>query len=358
MRHVTLPAILVSSALLFSGCAGGPAAQHPDAGVSATFDMRTAYTPIEWQFGDDNKYGGYTGSRIQHLEDLVYTDRDPRSIQLTEWELPILAKLVPIKRLIETYANRFGIDSVWATMFFTYESQLIPADHNTFSDDYGLGQIKKESEKLALRLGRNTTSTYFTPDLNPEKSIFDPQKNIIMALLLHRYNIEQYGLKNSDQAYAVYVRGMAGLNSDGSLNDLTRDILAGFRARYGDYANIIPLFRLAPAAVDSLADLDTKMLLQTYHAGGPPEKMYAEELEYFLGALERKLDGSARSVLTYEICGSFAMTLDDSYCRNELPAYQRLARIEKQLNKLVQHPDLKERVKGTSNLLRSKPVNN
>ena len=178
------------------------------------------------------------------LENLVFTDIDPNSFDITPWDITVMAKFVPLKRLIEKHADHYSIDPMWASQFFNLESLMIPTDHNTLSDDFGLGQIKRNSERLAKRLGTDPTNVLYSPDLDTNGNIFDPETNIIMAMLLHRYNIKKHGLKNSNQVYAVYFRGKPGLKPNGAISKIAKDNVDGLRERFELYRNVIPLFGL------------------------------------------------------------------------------------------------------------------
>lgn len=288
----------------------------------------------------------------KRLEELVFTDKDPSKIELTEWEVPFLSRLVPLKKLIEKHAPHYNINAFWATMFFNKESQLYPADNNTLSNDFGLGQIKRRSEKLAKKLGTDFKHKYYSPYLKKHKSIFDPENNILMAMLLNRYNIDRFNLKNSDQAYAIYWRGEPGLNPDGSLSELTKDELDFFRERYKLYENVIPLFRLGENGIQNIKNEDTKKLLEIYHSKSSVKDMYKKQLNYFLTDLKKNVNGEARSVLVYEDCVVFSKTLNEVWKINQTKNYKTLLRIGKKLSKQVVHEDLKERVENSYNLLK------
>ncbi|MDP3026582.1 MAG: transglycosylase SLT domain-containing protein [Nanoarchaeota archaeon] len=303
---------------------------------SAIEKNRSNYKKIEWVLYNNEKgiiHGAQPRANQQSLEQLVFTDKTPER-ELTEWEITALAKLVPIKKLIEKNSHHYCVNPVWATMFFTYESSLIPIDHNKLSDDYGLGQIKKKSEKLAKELGTSAKSKFYSPDLKKEKSIFDPETNIIMAMLLHRYNIETNNLKNSDQAYATYVNGSAGLKKDGSISDLSKQHIGPFHERYNYFMNIIPFFR-GGAGFDKITNQDTKALLEIYNSASDPAEIYQKELAYFLDDLEKNAKGDARSVLVYGDCSTFSRILDLVWEQNQNNNYDRLLKLGNNILKLI-----------------------
>jgi len=340
-REFIKKGIYASAGLLYidgTSAGAGIFSKTPREGVSKSImeKNRSSYKKIEWVLYNDEKgviQGSQPGIVQKSLEELVFTNKTPER-ELTEWEITSFAKLVPIKKLIEKNAHHYCVNPVWATMFFTYESSLTPIDHNKISDDYGLGQIKKKSEKLAKELGINTKSKFYSPDLKKEKNIFDPETNIIMSMLLHRYNIETNNLKNSDQAYAVYVNGNAGLKKDGSISDLSNQHIGPFHERYNYFMNIIPFFR-GGAGFDKITNSDTKALLEIYNSTSNPAEIYQKELDYFLNDLEKNAKGDARSVLVYGDCSTFSRTLDLVWKQNQNNNYDRLLRVGNQLPRLI-----------------------
>lgn len=337
------------------------------------------YTKIDWVlYRDDEKiiHGATPDAQeIKKLEELVCTDKsskgtgsaewkslfaykEPREIEPTDWDITALAKLVPVKRLIEQHAQYYSINPMWATMFLTFESLLKPADYNKMSNDFGLGQIKLKSEKLAKSLGTNPRGKLYSPYLKKEKIIFDPETNIIMAMLLHRYNIEAMNLKNSDQVYAVYVRGKAGLSTfTKKPNRITKEIIDSIHERYLYYENVVPLFRLEKDEVASIENPDTKFLLGLYHSGLETKEMYEKEMDYFLGNLEKKLAGDVRSVLVYDDCVTFERALETVWNHNPRGAHGKLLEIGSELSKLVgEDKDLKDRVEKTIEVLKEKEI--
>lgn len=312
---------------------------------------RDNYRKIQWILNRDaGVYGAQPGKDVKSLEQSVFTDKNPLSTELTEWETTTLAKFSPIKKLIEKHSPHYNINPMWATMFLTFESSLKPTDHNKLSEDFGLGQIKRSSEKLAKKLGTNIFGQFYSPDLKEEKSIFDPETNIIMAFLLTRYNIERNKLKNSDQAYAVYVHGTPGLDGEGNLTKESGEKLNAFHQRYDYYKNIIPLFKLEKKEIASIKNEDTKNLLNIYHTTSNPEEIYRQELDYFLNDLEKNLKGDARSVLVYDDCSTFSRTLDMVWNSNQKENYRRLFHIGKKLL-TINNEDLQRRVMKTTSLL-------
>ena len=315
---------------------------------------------IEWILDKENKNYKYgkqpEGKETITLEDAINThnpkiDPEIKDEGLNEWLNPTLARLVPLKDMIEKHANHYEINPLWAAMFFSFESQLNPSDYNTFSDDFGMGQIKRQSERIAKTLGTIPDSIFYSPYLNPEKSIYDPETNIIMSLMLHRYNIARYGLQNSDQTYAVYVRGTAGLDEKGELNHWTIDLLDGFHSRYDVMKKVVPLFELPTEDIKEIDNKDTREILQVYHKDATPEDKYQMMLDHFIGTLIRKTDGSAKSVLTFDDCVVFARTLDKSYGRDQTNNYRALESLGDSIYDQVESRDLKKRMKRSLKIL-------
>ena len=287
------------------------------------------------------------------LENLVFTDIDPHSFDITPWDITVMAKFVPLKRLIEKHADHYSIDPMWASQFFNLESLMIPTDHNTLSDDFGLGQIKRNSERLAKRLGTDPTNVLYSPDLDTNGNIFDPETNIIMAMLLHRYNIKKHGLKNSNQVYAVYFRGKPGLKPNGIISKIAKDNVDGLRERFELYRKVIPLFRLREGEIRQLKNKDAKVLLEIYNSTSNPREMYAKELDYFLSDIEDNLTGDIRTVLIFDDSVSFASTLEISYGINQADTYKRLEAVGNKLKNIVEGDDLIRRINSTNERLQS-----
>lgn len=343
---------------------------------------RKGYSTVEWKLHEDEDSGikiyGATPKSYQdpkELEALVCTDknpgkkgpreweplfadRDPREIELTEWDITALAKLVPVKRLIEEHSHYFSINPMWATMFFTYESLLKPADHNKRSNDFGLGQIKPKSERLAKTLGTNSKSKLYCPSLKKEGLIFEPETNIIMSMLLHRANTEKMNLKDSDQTYAIYAAGKAGLSSWGKkLTRASKNKVKGMRDRYLYYQNIIPLFRLERDEIADIENPDTRFLLELYHDGLGAQEMYQRETVYFLNDLEQNLTGDVRSVLVYDDCVTFERALETIWNHNERGVHGKLIEIGSDLSRLVsEDQELKDRVDKSMEVLRDRQI--
>lgn len=313
------------------------------------------FRQINWIFNENDQSYGYEIKRNpQSLEEMAFTDKDER--ELTEWEMPSLARLIPLKKFIENHSNYYGINPMWATTFFAFESGLNPCDFNKISDDYGLGQIKTDSEKLAKKRGSDPADFLYSPYLDKTKSIFDPKTNITMAMLLHRYNIEKFNLTNSDQAYSIYCRGEASLNPDGSVNDLSKELIKSFHERYDSFQNIIPLFRLKPEDIKKIENKDTRTLMEIYHKNLSIPETYELELDYFLGdlgnqVLGKQLKGDARSVLVYDDCFTFAKALEMTTGKNQKENYKKLLEIGKKIYNLVEDEELKGRMDRTVGLL-------
>ncbi len=317
------------------------------------------YPHVDWILSkkESKLIHGYNQNREnlpKSLEEIVFREADPKKINLTEWEITSLARLIPIKLLIEKHAHYYSIDPMWATMFLNFESAHNPADFNKKSNDFGLGQIKRKSERLAKELGTNVNGKFYSPYLDSKKNIFEPETNIIMSMILHRYNIDEYNLNNSDQAYAIYVRGKLGLTPDGKLNGSSINKIKGLHDRYDYYKNIIPLFRLKKEEIESISNKDTRKLLKMYNENKNTnniKEIYKKELDYFLNDLEKNINGDARSVLVYDDCVVFAKTLNVAFGINQADNYRRLKNVGYKLKKVVKENWLKTRVNKTTESL-------
>lgn len=356
--------ILGTSASLLSGCSS--AYEPPETKISqiknpVEFSKRVKhFSDIQWILDKEDNvilWGEQpVEGEVTRLEDAVYNNLDVthelRTQGLNEWLNPTLARLVPLKSMIEKHSSHYDINPLWAAIFFSFESQLTPSDFNRYSDDFGLGQVKRQSEALAKTIGKMENSEFYSPHLDVNKSIYDPETNIIMSLMLHRYNIARYGLKNSDQAYAVYVRGIAGLDDKGQLNNLTIDLLNGFHSRYDIMEKVVPMFTLNDKEINDLDNEDTKRILQIHNSDTLPVEKYWMMLDYFTDSLVNKRDGSARSVLVFNDCVAFATTLDKSYGIDQSVTYDVLEILGDKIMDKVDNRDLKSRMNRALGILK------
>jgi hypothetical protein len=358
LKEIFLYLSMLSAAAASSGCVNSYHDVHsrylnetPPVNYRVENGQKKKFLDIEWilHMTKDKVILGGTPDQTRSpygLEDILVPGKDSKKIRLSEWEKPTFARLAPVKKMIEKQSAFYSINPLWAAIFFNFESLLNPTDFNELTNDYGIGQVKIPSANFARIWIGDKNSPYYNPDFDPAGNIYDPQTNIIISMMLHRYNIERLGLKDSDQVYATYLLGPDSINSDGSLSEDGKKVMDSFRGRFKLYERVVPLFSLYDQDNTTTDDPDVKKVLEIYQENDDPKEMYKELLTHFLGKLEGNLLANAESVLTFDDCVVYAKTLDLSYKVNQSDNFSRLIKVgdslllttkeEKWLNERVQ----------------------
>ena len=81
---------------------------------------------------------------VKSLESLLTSKSTKSPNSFAPEEIRLLARFVPVKRLIEEYAPLYRVDPVWYSRILIAESALNPTSYNEVSKDYGIAQLKKE----------------------------------------------------------------------------------------------------------------------------------------------------------------------------------------------------------------------
>jgi hypothetical protein len=136
------------------------------------------------------------------------------------WDEVLLGRYLAVDGLIAKYADHYGNDVLWQVLAYCSESTLDPLAQGGYADDRGLGQVGYPSEATTRAWGADPSSPYYTADLSPSGSIWDPQTNIILSAIALRSVYAEPQIDSNEQAYGTYTVGDAALSSTGSLSPL------------------------------------------------------------------------------------------------------------------------------------------
>jgi hypothetical protein len=362
LTWLNLPTITSNFVPEYDGIRRGPIERTVPI-VRVTERKKEDYRNIKWVLDKDgNKEVIGTQPNFktppETIEDIVQRDfgmeaADPKKTYLTVWEKVALSRMVPLKRAIEKHSNFYEVNPMWSLMVFNLESLLDPTDVNRKSNDYGLGQVKVDSFNFAKLKGTNKDEVYFfSPDLNPNKSIFDPETNIIVSLMLHRWNMERYDLESSDQAYAIYVRGKnRGLTEILGISKYTEKLVEALHQRFDTYKRIIPFFCMNAGEVEEIKDPEVREYMTLYHQNLPIPEAYTRLLDYSLSRIEKVKRPLMGEVLLYDNCVSYVKTLEIAFDRDQKDNITKLQKIGKRFKKYARSTEQANRIKRSYKLL-------
>ena len=304
---------------------------------------------IEIDYQDETLQIANAKERVSHrkiltLEEIVQF-KDYRIRELTPWENITLARLIPLKSLIEKESNYYSIDPEFATRFFILESSMIPIDINPQLTDFGLGQININSLEKTLRMVKDPKNPYFNPRYNSSKGIFDPHNNIILSLASLKSIKDRRDLSNYDLTYAVYVRGDAAVDENFMITDIAKREVRALNERKNYIAHIIPLFLAKSDDLNRVNDDVTKGLMKIHKGNVSIEESYkliADLLYYSLFNNEK--DKTYNSIL-FEDTVAFHVICNELYKYFSNKKFDNLVKKGKELLGIPKDQEYSNRIK-------------
>lgn len=147
----------------------------------------------------------------------------PRRVVLDLWDNVLFGRYVAIDGFIDKYNRWYGINHpLWTTLAFAAESVMHPLTKGPLVDDRGIGQVGFPAERRGRERGTDPTNPDYSPDLDPDGSIWEPQTNIIFAHILFKWVYSHPQVNTPQKAYAVYTEGLGGLTPHGKISKRAR----------------------------------------------------------------------------------------------------------------------------------------
>jgi len=165
-------------------------------------------------------------------------DATPPSEQMEPWSQILLGRLLAIDEMVAKHSSYYGTDYLEQLLAFAAESLFDPLAQGPQVDDRGIGQVGYWAEGAGRRWAGDPESRYFSPDLDPDGDIWDPETNIILATTIFRWVYTSPEVTSAQMAYGIYTSGHSGLRDDGSLDPYAQarvDRAASYRERVTDF---------------------------------------------------------------------------------------------------------------------------
>lgn len=289
------------------------------------------------------------GGKILKLEDsLDFKDYSIR--ELTHWENITLARLIPLKSIIEIESDHYNIDPVFATKLLILESSMVPVGIDSTLKDFGLGQTHIATLWKMLRMVNDQDSPYFNPRYDTSKGVFDPNNNIILSFASLRYIQDRRKFPNHETAYAVYARGDAAVDKNFRVTDLARGKVKDLNQRTEYIANVIPLFAAQGEDLKKINDEVTKGLINIHNLNLSTEESYKQIADLLYESLNKNGKDTAYSSVLFEDAATFHVTCSELYNYSG-DRFDSLIKIGKSLLEIVKDQDYSDRIRGSINYL-------
>lgn len=154
------------------------------------------------------------------------------------WSQILFGRLMAIDDMAAKHSTYYGTDYLDQLLAFAAESLLDPLAQGPQVDDRGIGQVGYWAEEVGRRWAGDRDSRYYSPDLDPEGSIWEPETNIILATTVMRWVYTSPEANSPQMAYGLYTRGHDGLRPDGNLGrdaQLRVERAESYRERFLDF---------------------------------------------------------------------------------------------------------------------------
>jgi len=268
---------------------------------------------------------------VKSLESLLVSKSDKSPNSFAPEEIRLLARFVPVKRLIEEYAPLYRVDPVWYSRILIAESALNPTSYNDVSKDYGIAQLKKERYALAKKELLDFGSRYFAGRVFTD-NIYNPETNLIYGLGLVRMNIDDNNIKNTDYDVlsVMYNLGYGGVDKNGNFNEAAKTYLSYINKKKTITTEIISAFSYAKTP-EKLTDERVKSILAIYSKGYSAEKAYDELLAFYMKEIRKPYENEPWWVaVALDEAGQYANIMQKSYGHNEKANLAEIVKLTKE----------------------------
>lgn len=213
------------------------------------------------------------------------------------WSQILFGRLMAIDEMVARHSTYYGTDYLDQLLAFAAESLLDPLAQGPQVDDRGIGQVGYWAEKVGRRWAGDPDSRYYSPDLDPDGSIWDPETNIILATTVMRWVYTSPEANSPQMAYGLYTRGHDGLRPDGNLGrdaQVRVERAESYRQRFLDF------FRLKLGLGDTSPQplLAGILALDADHEDG--QDMYRALRDYYIQIVEDPADPAVAVLLAGE----------------------------------------------------------
>jgi hypothetical protein len=238
--------------------------------------------------------------RAQSAEDLfaeLRREGRPPAPYMEPWSQILLGRLLAIDEIVARHAAYYGTDYLGQLLAFAAESLLDPLAQGPQIDDRGIGQVGDWAESIGRVWASDPDSRYYSPDLDPERSIWDPETNIILASMLFRWVYTTPEVTTPQVAYGVYTRGHRTLRPDGSLGPEAQvrvDRAESYRERMLDF------FRLKLGIGGPAQHPLTRGILEIDRNFEDGQDTYRALRDYYLDIAENPADAAMAVLLAQE----------------------------------------------------------
>ena len=254
------------------------------------------------------------------LFDELRSEAEPARDDMEPWSQILLGRLLAIDDMVAKHSTYYGTDYLEQLLAFAAESLFDPLAQGPQVDDRGIGQVGYWAEEAGRRWAGDRQSRYYSPDLDPDGSIWDPETNIILATAVMRWIYTSPDVTSPQTAYAVYTRGHeGGLRPGGALGPEAQvrvDRAASYRERVLDF------FRLKLGMGEAQHPL-TVGILELDRTNEDGEEMYRALRDYYTEIVEDPADPAVAVLLAQEALG-YSDLLGRIYSEDVEAEYLRL----------------------------------
>jgi soluble lytic murein transglycosylase-like protein len=269
----------------------------------------------------------------QSLEDLLpdKSTKNPNDFVLEE--IRHLARLVPVKRLIEEYAPLYRVDPIWYAKIMLAESGLSPVAYNENTKDYGIAQLKRDRYDLAKQQVLDPKSRYYVGSTNLLDDIYNPDTNLIFGLALVRMDIDNNHLKNTDYDVisVLYNMGYSGIGEDGKFNKSAQAYLKYINSQKTITNTVIGAFRYEKENPKSITDPRVKAIFAIYEKNYSVEGSYNALLSFYMKEIEKPYKNEQWWLAgALDESAHYADILQKVYHKDEKANLEKIVRIAKE----------------------------
>lgn len=127
------------------------------------------------------------------------------------WHMRMLARLAPLIPYIESASTAYDIPPELLVRIFLNESDLDPLAVGP-TQDIGLAQVTSDALTLLKALATNEEGTFYNPRFFSKTfSVFDPDFSVCAGASKLSWAMQQPGVDNDQEAYALYINPVTGL---------------------------------------------------------------------------------------------------------------------------------------------------
>jgi cellulose synthase/poly-beta-1,6-N-acetylglucosamine synthase-like glycosyltransferase len=127
------------------------------------------------------------------------------------WHLRMLARLAPLIPYIESASTAYNIPPELLVRIFLNESDLDPLAVGP-TQDIGLAQVTSDALTLLKGLATDESGAFYNPQFFAKTfSVFDPDFSVCAGAAKLSWAMQQPGVNNDQEAYALYINPVTGL---------------------------------------------------------------------------------------------------------------------------------------------------